>query len=115
MYSVRLIATDNCGLKDTLVQQVGITPVDEPSWLNQFALSPNPTSGTFSVEMSGTAQEKVQFYLFNTVGQLVAQETENFQNGWLQKQFDLGQWPAGVYSLQIRSGKESKRVLVVKQ
>ncbi len=114
-YSVRLIVTDNCGLKDTIVQQIGVTPVDEPSSLNQVNLSPNPTSGAFTVELSGSAREMVQFALFNAVGQLVTRAESSFQNGLLQKTFELGQLPAGVYSLHIRSGNAAKNVLVVKQ
>ena len=114
-YSVRLIVTDNCGLKDTIVQQIGVTPVDEPSSLNQVNLSPNPTSGAFTVELSGSAREMVQFALFNAVGQLVTRAESSFQNGLLQKTFELGQLPAGVYSLHIRSGNAASNVLVVKQ
>ena len=114
-YSVRLIVTDNCGLKDTIVQQIGVTPVDEPAWLNQVSLSPNPTSGTCTVEMSGLAQEKVQFTLFNAVGQVALLEESSFQNGYLQRTFELGQLPAGMYTLHIRSGKVAKNVLVVKR
>ncbi|MBK6996816.1 MAG: PKD domain-containing protein [Saprospiraceae bacterium] len=115
VYSVRLIATDNCGLKDTIVQQIGVTPVNEVSWLSHFSLSPNPTSGVFNLEMSGAPQGKVEFAIFNAVGQLLSQEAVSFQNGWIQQSFDLGHLPGGVYSLQIRSGKEMKNVRVVKQ
>ena len=114
VYSVRLIVTDNCGLKDTIVQQIGVTPVDEPSWLNHFSLSPNPTNDVFNLEMTGASLNTVEFSLFNAVGQTLSREEQGFQSGFLQKTFDLGLFPGGVYFLQIRSGKESKNVRVVK-
>ncbi|MDO8367945.1 MAG: PKD domain-containing protein [Saprospiraceae bacterium] len=115
VYCLTLYAIDNCGLVDTIVYPIGVTPTNEPSWLNHLSLAPNPTSGIFSLEMSGTPQGKVEFALFNTVGQLISQEELNFQNGYLQKNFDLGAFPGGVYSLQIRSGMELKIVRVVKR
>ncbi|MBC7775784.1 MAG: PKD domain-containing protein [Phycisphaerae bacterium] len=114
VYCFKLTVTDNCGLQDTLVQQIGVTPTDEPSWLSHFRLSPNPTGGTFTVEMVCASQEKLAFSVFNAVGQLLSQEELSSPNGWIQKTFDLGEFPAGVYSLQIRSGKEAKNVRVVK-
>ncbi|MFN0216034.1 MAG: PKD domain-containing protein [Saprospiraceae bacterium] len=114
VYCVKLIATNSCGLKDTVLQQIGVTPSEEPSWLSHFSLSPNPTSGIFSLEMSGESQENVAFNLFNSMGQLAIQEVMSFKNGFLQKTFDLGPLPAGMYSLHIQSGKETKSLRVIK-
>lgn len=114
-YTVRLIARTACGFADTLFQQIGIVSALEPSWLEQFSLTPNPTNDRFSVEMNGTPQASVSFQVTNAVGQLVQHETSGFQTGWLQKSFDLEGFPAGIYTLQIRSGNESKNVRIVKQ
>jgi hypothetical protein len=115
VYSVRLIATNACGLKDTIVQQIGVTPSEEPSWLDYFSLAPNPTNGVFTVEMNGSPQTEIAFTIFNMVGQKVSQEAGSFQNGFLLKTFDLGNLPGGVYVLQIQSGKQAKKVCVLKQ
>lgn len=115
VYVVSLIARNSCDLRDTVHYTLGLTPANEPSWLGHFVLSPNPTNGAFTVEMSGEPQEKVEFVLFNSVGQLTQREELNFKSGILQKSFDLGLFPSGVYSLQIRSGKEAKNVKVLKQ
>ncbi|MFN0037511.1 MAG: PKD domain-containing protein [Saprospiraceae bacterium] len=115
VYNVVLIAQTECGIADTVFQQIGVVPTNEPSWRGHFVLSPNPTSGTFTIEMSGERQEKVEFALFNSVGQLAQREEVSFKSGLLQKTFDIGHLPAGVYSLQIRSGKEAKNVKVVRR
>lgn len=114
VYSVQLIVTNNCGLKDTTIQQIGVTSAAEPSWLSYFELAPNPSTGLVTLEMQGVAQGKVSFTLLNAVGQTALVDESSFQNGWLQKTFNLEQLPAGVYYLQIRSGKEAKNVRVVK-
>lgn len=113
VYTVRLIASNNC-LKDTIIQQIGVTPTSEANWLTYFSLSPNPTEGVFSLTMSGTPQSIVEFALYNSVGQLTLVGEQGFQNGWLQKTFYLEHLPDGVYYLQIRSGKELKTVQVLK-
>jgi hypothetical protein len=114
VYSVQLIVTNNCGLKDTTIQQIGVTSAAEPSWLSYFELAPNPSTGLVTIEMRGVAQGKVSFTLFNAIGQTALVDESSFQNGWLQKTFNLEQLPAGVYYLQIRSGKEAKNVRLVK-
>ena len=115
VFNVRLIATNSCGLKDTIQQQVGVTPSEEPSWLDYFSLAPNPTRGAFTVEMNGTPQNEIAFTVFNMVGQKVSEEVLSFQNGFLLKTFDLGNLPGGVYVVQIQSGKQAKKVRVLKQ
>ncbi len=115
-YSVILIVQNACGFADTVSQQLpGLVSAKEPSWLEYFSLSPNPTTGTFSIEMNGEPQEKMELALYNSIGQLIDREELNFQSGLLNKTFDLAPFPTGVYSLQIRSGKEAKNVLVLKQ
>jgi len=115
VYAVTLIAQTACGFKDTIVQQIGVVSVNEPSWLTHLNLSPNPTDGVFRVEVGGHPQSKLDFALFNAIGQQISNETASFQSGWMQKSFDLEQWPAGVYYLQIKSGQEAKNLRVVKR
>jgi hypothetical protein len=115
VFNVRLIVTNSCGLKDTILQQVGVTPSEEPSWLDYFSLAPNPTSGAFTVEMNGTPQNEIAFTVFNMIGQKVGEEALSFQNGFLLKTFDMGNLPGGVYVVQIQSGKQAKKVRVLKQ
>jgi hypothetical protein len=114
-YTVTLIAKTQCGFADTISIQVGVVSSLEPSWLEHFSLSPNPTTGVFSVGMSGAPQAQLEFAMFNSVGQRTSREVLDFQQGYLQKNVDLSLLPTGVYTLQIRSGKETKQVRVVKQ
>lgn len=115
MYLVRLIAKTACGFADTTVQQIGVVSEFEPAWLDRFSLAPNPTNGTFNLEMSGEPQEKMSLLLSNSIGQSLYQEELGFQSGYIRKTFDLSGQAAGIYTLQIRSGKEAKSLRIVKQ
>lgn len=115
-YTVELTALNVCGAS-TLQQTVVITTVDsqEPSWLNEFRLYPNPNTGIFTIEMSGLPYEEVEFTLFNTVGQLVKRETADFGAGTLVRNFDYGYLPAAMYTLRIQAGTSAKFVKVAVQ
>lgn len=116
-YQVMLIARTTCGFRDTLVQTVIVISAsgNEPGWLTHLTLSPNPTQGVFRVEIGGHTQPKLEFALFNAMGQRISSEAVSFQQGWVQKSFDLEHLPAGVYYLQIMSGQEAKNLRVVKR
>jgi hypothetical protein len=112
VYTVTLVATSNCGTS-TFVQTVGVVPSHEPAWLSRFSLSPNPNGGAFRIEMSGEAQENVEFTLFDPLGKALRSEVLGFENGALTQDFDFGTLPTGVYNFRIRSGQSSKFVKVV--
>lgn len=114
-YTVSLVAKAQCGFADTVSAQIGVVSSLEPSWLEHFSLAPNPTSGLFAIEMSGIPQSQVELVLLNSVGQNLKREVSDFKQGHLQKNLDLSPLPAGVYTLQIRSGRESKYIRVIKQ
>lgn len=115
VYVVRLICVDPCGLRDTVEYELGVTPAREPSWLTGFSLSPNPTGGKFHLDLSGEPNEALELAILNATGQLLSREVVEFKSGVLHKDFALDPYPAGLYLLQIKSGKASKNVRVLKQ
>lgn len=115
LYTVELTVSNACGAA-TLQQMINLTTgTGEVSWLDDFRLYPNPTSGIFTVEMSGEARDELEFTLFNAIGQLQKRETAGFGTGTLKRLFDFSQTPAGMYTLQIRSGMSAMQVKVVIQ
>jgi hypothetical protein len=115
IYIVTLIAANSCDLLDTVSYTVGVTSTENLADIQHFSLSPNPNSGFFSVELSGMPRGQIYFELYNAVGQLMLHEESIFQQGYLQKTFDVQALPSGVYSLQIHSGRTLKNVRIVKQ
>lgn len=116
MYTVTLTVTNTCGAS-TLEQVVVITSVgtSEAAWINQFKLFPNPTSGFFTVEMTGLPENNVEFALFNNLGQLMSSQIIDFSSGNLNKQFDFSELPSSVYTLRIQANGSAKYVKVVVQ
>ena len=114
-YTAELTVSNACGAA-TLQQMLTLTSgTGEVSWLEDFRLYPNPTSGIFTVEMSGDARDEMEFTLFNAIGQLQKRETAGFETGTLKRLFDFSQAPAGIYTLQIRSGASAMQVKLVVQ
>ncbi|MCW5921922.1 MAG: T9SS type A sorting domain-containing protein [Saprospiraceae bacterium] len=116
MYTVELTAINVCGAS-TLQQTINITMVsaEEPTWLSEFKLYPNPNTGAFIVEMTGTPTQEVEFVLFNTYGQMVKREVVDFGAGVLNRNFDYGHLPAAMYTLRIQAGNAAKYVKVAVQ
>lgn len=114
-YTVELTVSNACGAA-TLQQMVTLSSgTGELNWLEDFRMYPNPTSGLFTVEMQGEAREELEFTLFNAIGQLQKRETADFGTGQLKRLFDFSQSPAGMYTLQIRSGASAMQVKLVIQ
>ena len=105
-YTVTITKATGCQSVETVVVRLS-SGVQEESWLRHFRLYPNPNSGQFRVEMSGPAQDEVEFALFNAVGQLIRRDVEGFGTGSLSRSFDYGQLPAGVYALRVMAGGKS--------
>ena len=112
-YEVILQATNICGVykyADTItVQTTGAHELDK---LDLFRVYPNPNNGRFTVEMSGTPHDKVEFLLFNTLGQQLVLQTVSFRSGYLQQAFDFSDLPAAMYTLCVRAGGQSRFVKV---
>jgi PKD repeat protein len=113
-YTVGLTVTNACGtstLQQTVV--VIVVGIHETPWLHQFRLFPNPNSGRFTVDMQGSPDSSVEFALFNSLGQLIFTEFEDFSVGQLIKTFDFNQLPSAVYSLRIQANGSAAYVKVV--
>lgn len=115
-YTVELTVVNVCGAS-TLQQtiQVIVSGTGDLSWLESFRLFPNPNDGKFSIDMSGQPEEKIEFFLFNSIGELVRRDQADFGTGHLLYQFDYGDLPASVYSLGVRRGDRTFFVKVVVQ
>jgi hypothetical protein len=112
IYIVTLIADSQCG-SDTITQTIGLVGAGEPSWLSHLRLFPNPNEGVFSLEINGAPQEELALAFFNPTGQLIDRQMLEFKTGSLQRSFDFGYLPPGVYTLQVLAQGEAQYVKVV--
>lgn len=79
------------------------------SFLKEFTVYPNPTSGAVTLTLRLTdPTQAVEFKVLNLLGQEMHTETILPFNGSRQVEFDLAKFPKGIYMIEISNGKESR-------
>ncbi|MDI9358977.1 MAG: T9SS type A sorting domain-containing protein [Phycisphaerales bacterium] len=71
-----------------------------PTYLEEVKISPNPTQGKVIIEIPKFLREKVNYSVFNEIGQKIT--IEALDQGDIIK-FDLTDFPKGLYYLQLSS------------
>ena len=70
---------------------------------NPIIIYPNPNDGTFFIEFAHLVSTKVEFKMYNIIGKLVYDETQDLiiNSGIYSKKIELPYNPTGIYFLQI--------------
>ncbi|MEO6305213.1 MAG: PKD domain-containing protein [Bacteroidia bacterium] len=78
---------------------------------------PNPNNGEFMLNIvdGETTSKGIELLIYNTLGQIVYKNDEEFVNGTLNKKIDLQAIPNGVYFLKMDNGTNSKTLRLVIQ
>jgi len=103
-YSITLVATNNCGVSDTLMQVVQVLGlVDLTS--QAITVYPNPTTGVIFIQLldKGLMGEKMS--LFDIAGRKVMEKIITQEN----ESIDLSSFKSGIYLLNILG--ESTRII----
>ena len=90
---------ENCHTCDSLLL------LNIPEDLTQegnLKIFPNPSAGTFNIELYYPQQQDVQLKVVNLLGEVIVSEKVNV-NGTYNKTIDLGGFVNGIYQLQIIS------------
>ncbi len=116
LYSIQLIVTNSCGT-DTMTQEIliDITGIENLTFLEKFALFPNPNSGDFTLNIEGQPLDRLEVSLYNILGQRIFNEEIDFTSGQLIKDYKLSRLAAATYILQIKSGNKMIHRKVVKK
>jgi len=69
-------------------------------------VQPNPSKGVFNINYELPSVENVVLKVFNTIGQVIYQKTNNTQVGSLQETIDLTNAPKGLYYLELTLGTQ---------
>jgi hypothetical protein len=78
-------------------------------------LSPNPTSGFINIEFELDNNETVTVSLFDITGKLISTSVQSLTQGDQQMQFDVSNFPAGLYYAEVIAGSEKNILKFVKQ
>lgn len=89
--------------------QVGIK--DSPEKQSVFNIYPNPSTGMIYITGKGYIEKDVTVKVVNSLGQVVKNV---FYKSFMNDRIDLSDFPAGIYTVNIRStsGEENKNVVL---
>ena len=85
----------------------------EDNQLIGFSMYPNPTKGSFTIQMSQTQSEKINVGVYDMSGRLVY-DKNYVSNGSLEETITLNSLQSGVYLVSVTDGtrKEVKKLIV---
>jgi PKD repeat protein/murein tripeptide amidase MpaA len=115
-YTIRLIALNICG-SDTFTTTVtvvnnvpelsnGITPV---------RVMPNPTTGKFTITVNGTYTSVINIRITDILGNVIINRKVNEQASSLSQDFDLSEFPRGVYLIVISTDNSIQTRRIIKE
>jgi hypothetical protein len=114
--TIRVQGVNDCGegiqSEDKIVKlyaPVGISEYDGIA----LGISPNPSNGKFSLDISTGMASKVSLTVYNTLGTAVYAENDLRFHGKLHKNLDLSHLAKGVYRLKVEGNGYSGTVSVV--
>ena len=103
-YSITLLATDNCGVSDTLIQVIQVLGlVDLAS--QAVTVYPNPTTGVIFIQLMDKGLMGEKMSLFDIAGRKVMEKIITQEN----ESIDLSSFKSGIYLLNILG--ESTRIV----
>ena len=92
--------------------------VDKPGLsVSDVFVYPNPSSGQFTVQLSGDASSKVSILVTNLLGQLVAQKEVEMAHGKQMMSINISNQASGIYLLKVvtAEGVESTQKIVLEK
>ena len=107
---------------DTLLIEQAITAffatasVEENSLNSSLVISPNPSSGEFTVDFRNPETQNIKISLFNVNGQLISELlNETTQTGNTKIKMDLSRYPKGMYYINIsdKKGSVNKKIIII--
>jgi Leucine-rich repeat (LRR) protein len=98
---------NNCVSADTQKVTVEICAgIISPEHIRSIKIYPNPGRGIFNITIEISQIEDIKLQIINSLGQPLHVEELKLAKGTYTGQFDLREYPAGVYYLQILSNKD---------
>ena len=88
---------------------------DIPELASSLRAFPNPVAVLMSLQLDTEEAGNAIVRIYNTVGQPLVQRSINLGIGTNLEQFDLSNFPAGLYTLEVSNGEAASRTTVMKQ
>ena len=91
-----------------------VDAINDVEYFDKINIIPNPNSGRFILEIETAKAIDLQLKLFNVFGQLMYEDKLGIVSGTIKKNVSVGNFPAGVYTIQLSSMESvvSRMILV---
>ena len=99
-----VVTLNGCPSEESNHVYILVTSVDQKD-VSSFSIYPNPNNGHFTISFSSMTEGSHTLQVFNTVGALIYKKdkVEVTSNG--EQDFNLGNIPAGIYTLVLKGEK----------
>lgn len=117
-YAVQLWIKNRDGCEDSVSKSIyvcpesGIHDTEKKLIIHAF---PNPSTGTFKLQIEQANSSNVHISISNILGQLIYTESNVVRNGILQKELDLKEQPDGIYFVTLQNAEVSSTIKLVKR
>jgi PKD repeat protein len=118
IYRVRLAVKNADICTDTIIRNIYVCPrtgINDLAQMLNIHVYPNPSTGSFKLEVGSASTGNIQVEISDLLGQVVYSEKAVTKNGSLQKELDIKEQPDGIYFLTIRSLEYSKVMKLIKK
>jgi len=112
-YTARLIVNNQCG-SDTLIQQITVTGIAEPSMHDQMQVYPNPAENKFRFSFS-SEERNLSISIHDAAGRLLVsrQLTQDEIRG--SSEINISEFPEGLYYIRAFNNEKTFSKIITKQ
>lgn len=109
-----LVASNNCGSDTTFLNLTSVS-VDDPAFLDDISLYPNPTSGPINLNLVSDRPENMHLSIYSLKGEEVFTDSVQIGRGQNSIQLDLSALNGGIYIVHLETENSSltKRVVLM--
>lgn len=112
-YQVEVTNIYGCSSISALLNVI-ISNVSNENPAHRILIYPNPSSGSFTLEINGLSGQDIELSIKNMIGQDIYNTKFNQQNEKIRKHIDLTKYPKGIYVLEIITERfmSNKKIII---